>query len=479
MKTYKSYLTITLSAVLSFVFFGCSHAPYSDSRSTYQDFAHKKNTREPAARQKLTANVDFQQPAIIDSFFTPPDASELSQRTRAAGSQMPFSKTDDPSLGHLPMVQHIGSAKPGTELNMIIFNLSDRDVAQALVNAQARGVTTTVIIDHQHYCNSYPEETSTCPPEKGSSAGPSPNTKVNPTKQALDMLKAGKVTVVASSPKFSITHVKSFSYVSDDNVKTLVVTSMNQTRFGSIIRDFGVVTTDEAAYNEYQSVFQIDLQNAKNSTKDEPTTLSDANLAWSPVNSDQKLVAVINAAPKNGVIEITVEEFMASATDMITALKTAADDRQVAVKILIPLCQDPSSGIQGENSENMDQLIAFTTGADKSANIDARGLRGPPTATNPYLHQKMILVRDGDAAKTPLLAYVGSINYSKNSLDEARELGIIFQADRGGPASQALQKIASNFVADWNGPGGKSEVDPHSKQAIKVTDKQTGLCQSH
>jgi phosphatidylserine/phosphatidylglycerophosphate/cardiolipin synthase-like enzyme len=61
---------------------------------------------------------------------------------------------------------------------------------------------------------------------------------------------------------------------------------------------------------------------------------------------------------------------------------------------------------------------------------------GPPSATLPYTHAKMIIA---DGAR----AYIGSVNLSTASTTDARELGIFFQ----DPAS--IQMITTAFESDW------------------------------
>jgi phosphatidylserine/phosphatidylglycerophosphate/cardiolipin synthase-like enzyme len=59
------------------------------------------------------------------------------------------------------------------------------------------------------------------------------------------------------------------------------------------------------------------------------------------------------------------------------------------------------------------------------------------------MHAKMILSDDTKA-------YIGSINFSAQSMDENRELGIILtQAD-------SIQKLTTTFETDWESAKAKS-----------------------
>jgi phosphatidylserine/phosphatidylglycerophosphate/cardiolipin synthase-like enzyme len=72
----------------------------------------------------------------------------------------------------------------------------------------------------------------------------------------------------------------------------------------------------------------------------------------------------------------------------------------------------------------------------KTVSVNSRMMPGPATAQTPYMHAKMIVVD----AKT---IYIGSENFTTNSLQFARELGVILS----DPATAA--KIKADFDADW------------------------------
>lgn len=59
------------------------------------------------------------------------------------------------------------------------------------------------------------------------------------------------------------------------------------------------------------------------------------------------------------------------------------------------------------------------------------------TISSPYMHAKLILVDD-------TRAYVGSVNLSRQSLNENRELGIILAE------GDTLQTLSATFASDWD-----------------------------
>jgi len=151
---------------------------------------------------------------------------------------------------------------------MMKFHLTTTAVVDALVAAAKRGVDVQLILD------------------AGNLESHTPAAITKP-------LAAAGVKVVASSPAFQITHVKSL--VIDGT--TALVMSLNLTNKFDETRDYAVVTHDPGVIAEFTSVFEADLENAKNGTGVTPE-LHDANLAWSPVNSEGRLVAFIDGAQK-------------------------------------------------------------------------------------------------------------------------------------------------------------------------------------
>ena len=199
------------------------------------------------------------------------------------------------------------------------------------------------------------------------------------------------------------------------------VTSENLTTAAATQRDYGVITRDPGVISEFMKVFAADWQNAANKTGVTPP-LSAPNLIWSPVDSEQRLVALINSAHK--FVFTTTENLGDPAIQ--NALEMAAK-RGVDTRIIVPMCD-----------LNPNPLFNFPY----MKTLAASGVQGhmmpyPSTAARPYMHGKMILV-DG------ITAFVGSINFSVNSTQKARELGIVFQN------SAVSSEIEKNFVTDWN-----------------------------
>ncbi len=181
-----------------------------------------------------------------------------------------------------------------------------------------------------------------------------------------------------------------------------------------------MATTDSGVIQEFEDVFQADLTNAANGTATTPT-LSSPYLVVSPVNSEDRLVALVNSATQT---LIATSENLDSGP-ITTALVSAAK-RGVNVRVITPLCD--------QNANTAYDIPALTT--LNAAGAQARAMPTPPSATTPYMHGKMI-VADGAQA------YLGSVNLSVASLTDARELGILVSD------ATTLKMLSSTFEGDW------------------------------
>jgi phosphatidylserine/phosphatidylglycerophosphate/cardiolipin synthase-like enzyme len=313
-----------------------------------------------------------QGPTIISSFETPTPA------------------------GLQPVIDAIHGAQ--TSIRMVIFHLTVEAVVQELVAAAGRGVDVQIIVDQGNWND-------------------------HTTQATKDELANGGVKVTPSSTGFRITHEKSF--VVDET--TAYVMSLNLTSPYTDTRDYAVVTTDPGIVNEFLTVFDADLMNAQNGTANNPA-VSDPYLAWSPINSEDRLVAFVKAATKTLVV---TSENIGDAP--IQAAMIDAVNRGVDVRIIAPLCD-----------QNVDPTYDLPFLAQLSAGgVNARAMPAPPSPDLPYMHAKMMLA-DGNKA------FIGSVNFSTASTTDARELGIFFEDPT------AIQMISDAFEQDW----AKAETPP-------------------
>ena len=286
------------------------------------------------------------------------------------------------SSGHQEFIDVLRSAQKSVFLE--IFHLSNVAVQDELIAAAARGVNVRIIADQA-------------------------STK-NPEGERLVQKMSGlkNLTFVPSSPSFSITHTKSM--IVDDRVAWIGTENLSNSFATS--REFSVVLEDQSVVSEMKTVFEEDLVNSANGTGKTPE-LKNPDLAWSPVNAKDRILSLIASAKTS--IRVDVENL--SDKDVISELGRAAHDRHLDVRVVAPLCD-----------ENPNQ--AFNVPAMKtlsSLEVKARLMPGPASADQPYIHAKIILVDVGTAqART----FIGSENFSYNSLGKARELGLIFHNEK-------------------------------------------------
>lgn len=287
-----------------------------------------------------------------------------------------------------PIVDAIDGAKKSIKMKM--FHMSNPTIASAMMFAAKRGVDVKIIFDKGQW------------------------KKPNDVKLVEDMKAAG-VQIFQASTGFSITHEKSMIV---DNKKAMVST-MNETRAFMKMLDFGVFVYDRSVVDEMNKVFQADLDNSSNNEKNTPQLDNDF-LVWSPVNSHDRIVNLIASAKRE--IQLIVENL--GNADVQNALIDAAQ-RGVAVQVLVPLC----------NLTKLNLNYPYVQ-ALRSAKVDAKMVPGTGTEEIPYVHAKSIVVDNNQV-------FLGSENFSNNSLLYAREVGIILND------SDLANKVQSLFYNLW------------------------------
>lgn len=306
--------------------------------------------------------------------------------------------------GHVEFLQSINSTQSGDVIRMAMFHLTSHEIINALVSAQKRGVTVKVILD--------------------SVSLNLPNFNLG-----FQQLKSGGVDVRASTSAFTISHQKSMVI----NNSEAFITAINLTKLEDVTRDFGLIVHDPDVISEVISVFEQDWVNA-NTNQGLTPQVSELHLVWSPVNSLAKLTRLISSAKKTLIVQ--VENLGDS---KIQAALIAAKKRGVEVRVLVPMCSKGNAKI---NYPYLRELA--------SAGVQTKVMPTPESATQPYMHSKMMVV-DG------VISYIGSVNFSKNSTSKARELGILFSEVK------PIQIMSSFFESDW-------------KAAVSVPDEATVNC---
>jgi cardiolipin synthase len=217
-----------------------------------------------------------------------------------------------------------------------------------------------------------------------------------------NQLKSAGIGVAWSSTTFTFTHEK--CVVIDG--KTAWIMTMNLTQSSPTSnREYLAIDTSPADVAEAESIFAGDFARTPPSSVTGP-------LVVAPINALPDLLAMINAA--KSTIDIEAEEL--SDYHTADALK-AALGRGVKVRVVL---SDAPLTTAGQNAVN-----------------EIKGAGGKlVTISTPYVHAKTMVV-DGATA------YVGSENFTQNSLQSNRELGVIFAV------ASEVQKIETTISSDF------------------------------
>lgn len=294
-----------------------------------------------------------------------------------------------PDDGDQPLIDSMSKAQHS--IKIVIFHISNPNVVDTLVKASNRGVKVTIIADDVQFRNTN-------------------NLRV------VTQLKAAGVDIIHASKAFNITHEKTF--LVDDEL--LFISTMNFVTTFASTRDYGIFMKNKSFIKEWLNVFNTDLDNAKNNTNKTPD-LTVNNLVWSPVSSHTKLTELIDSAQKS--IELTVENM---GEDGIQLSLSNALKRGVSVKMITPEC------VMGVNAVRNEKFLKSLEALGGQSHL----MTASRSANKPYMHAKTINV-DGEKA------YLGSENFSNNSLNYSRELGMIFEE------AELIGSLHDSFSQDW------------------------------
>jgi hypothetical protein len=310
-----------------------------------------------------------------------------------------------PDQGESAIYSFINSAKSSVDVTM--YELRDTTVTTDLVNREKAGVTVRVILDGKQ-------------------------TSVNSA--AFSALQSGGVAVEYSSTAFVYTHQKTITV---DGAESYISTGNVDTTYYSTSRDYGVYDTNSSDVAAVEAVFNADF--AKTSI----TPSDGADLVWSPTDSQSHLLALVNGAQHT--LDVEEEEF--GDTALVNAVVADAQ-RGVAVRVV---------------AEN--QSSSYTTELNE---VTAAGgqVKTYTSSTGYYIHAKAIVA---DYGTSTAKVFQGSENFSDNSLNHNRELGLII-SDTG-----VVNGIEAAFNSDFGssgsggGTGSVSVTNPGSQSGTVGT----------
>jgi cardiolipin synthase len=329
-----------------------------------------------------------------------------------------------PDMGTAPVLSAIQNARTSIhmEMYMLTQNGVEANVLAALMAQAKAGKDVGIILDSS--VNDFPQAPSCQPP-------------ANPqkTNQAVfDLLTAAGAKVKWSNPAFRFTHQKSM--VIDNQMAYIMTMNLSDSAF-TRNREYIVADQDPADVQATEAIFQADWT-------EQAIAPTDANLAVSPSDSRQRIIALIDSAKKSLVFQV---EFLS--------------DSRGANSIAAHLAARVKAGV------DVTAMMAFQV-KDPCSNRDANALEAqlmgqlgitkfafPQKVT---IHAKAIVVDNTSA-------YIGSENFTANSLDNNRELGIITNDQA------VIGPLAKTMAIDW---ANKDQPAPARTQSLLPFAEATG-----
>ncbi|WP_189361384.1 phospholipase D-like domain-containing protein [Thermogemmatispora tikiterensis] len=299
------------------------------------------------------------------------------------GAQQGLQVFVEPDAGEGVITNAINGAHRSVWLELYL--LTNRNVINALEEAANRGLDVRVMLETHPY--------------GGGSLSPT---------ETMDRLSAAGVKVKATSPAFALTHEKGM--IIDGTTAYIMTCNLTNAALGvgsTKNREYGIIDTNPPDVKAVSDIFEADWNRTQ-------VSLSNPNLVVSPINSRSVLESLIKGAQKSLLIE--AEELI---DDTIEQDLAAAAQRGVTVQVILPY-QSSSS------DSNHSGIMAIKRGGAQVR--EDKQL---------YMHAKLMIV-DGEKA------FVGSENFSSQSLDHNRELGIVLSDQH------ILSVLQQTFSKDWN-----------------------------
>ncbi len=214
-------------------------------------------------------------------------------------------------------------------------------------------------------------------------------------------LASKNVSMQWTNQDFALTHEKAIII----DQKELFVLNQNFTTTSfKKNREYNVLDTDQIDVAQARAIFQADWD--KN-----PIQLSESHLIVSPYNARESLESLL----KNSTTSIEIEMEVLTDPEIMNLLEESG--RQKLTRVILADYTKVAA-----NQKSAEELQNY--------GVQVRTLK------NPYIHAKLIIVDQ----KT---AYIGSVNFTAQSMDKNRELGILISEHN------TLQELHKDFEEDW------------------------------
>ncbi len=210
--------------------------------------------------------------------------------------------------------------------------------------------------------------------------------------------KAGINVVWSDSHDYKLNHAK---FLIIDNLAYISTGNMTYSTFKHN-RDFFIATSDAKIVKNLEQIFHDDFAGHE-------VTRYNQNLVVSPIYSRSKLETMLLSAQKN--IKIYMQYFLDENINSI--LKQIKNEKNIDIQILV-------------DKKNMD--------SDTVKNLQKHGVQIQTIPTK--IHAKAVLIDEK-------YIFIGSENFSKSSLDQNREMGIILKN------KNIIEQFLEVFSKDW------------------------------
>ncbi len=221
--------------------------------------------------------------------------------------------------------------------------------------------------------------------------------------KSKEQLDASGISTEWSNPTFTLTHEKSITI---DGSETFILSQNLTASAFTKNREHDVLDTNPQDVTEVRTIFYDDWEKKPFSPP------QNTSIIESPDTSRTVLVALVTGATKS--LDAETEDI--DDDQLISAFCDRA--KIITVRLLTPTLSQLSS-----NKNSLTKL--------SSCGVEVK------TISSPYMHAKMLV---SDNTK----AYIGSINFSTQSMDQNRELGIILTVP------DDIETLENTFEKDWD-----------------------------
>lgn len=296
-----------------------------------------------------------------------------------------YTLTQEPQAGYSSVVDLINSVTKS--FRIAIYELSARDIEDALIAAHHRDVDVRVLMDQAFH-----------------------GKKTN--QRAYEKLTAAGVGVKWAPPG-RILHEK--AWVADDSTAYVATANLND-RYFATSRDAIIRVTDKSDVAAIAATFDSDYAQAESGRFSQATT--GPHLVWSPA-ARNIFIRTITSAHKS--IELTTE--VLKDHPVAIALSQAVQQSGVVCRIILNSDQRQSQAVDQVQRAGC-QIHYIAT-----------------SKTGLYLHEKLLIADGGDAG-----ADIGSTNLSTMSLVENRELSLHLD---NAAAPKLIAAVEDQFNEDY------------------------------